>query len=185
MAQGTAVSLHDSGALAMRYLAAPVALLSRDLDIAGIVRWITAIDFAEWPQQNRLDRQLRPAMVTDPDWHDFRIQTDAVVQSIMVQQFGAVLPPSVGAYQDYNRMLSVVMPGHCIVSHRDAQEPDWVGRVHVPLVTNPSAFFVADGTRHHLEVGFVYLVDTRVEHEVQNDGTTPRIHLMFDVRRSA
>lgn len=145
--------------------------------LRALQEWLLPLPLDRWPQQHRVDEQLRPAMVNDPEWYDFGSRTFAVVNELLEK-----LPGS-GPTQDYNRMLSCVMPGHSIDRHRDEQEPGWLTRVHVPLTTNPHAVTVVEGVRYHLEVGRAYTVDTRREHAVRNDGGCPRIHFMFDVRR--
>ena len=154
----------------------PITPLATGLDAPGLAAWILAIPFEEWPQQRRVDAQLRPAMVNDLAWHNFGAHTDA-----LVAELSALLPPGTATY---NRMLSVVMPGHGIAPHRDEQPPEWLTRVHVPLTTNDRAVMVMAGQDHHLPVGSAFLVNTTVEHSVRNDGPTPRIHFMFDVRRA-
>jgi hypothetical protein len=139
----------------------------RPAEIAELVAWITAIDFAAWPQQHRLeDGLIRPAMVTDLAWHGFGKMTDALVASLTPSGFTA-----------RQRMLSVVMPGHSIPRHADEQPDSFRCRVHVPLTTNDRATFNGG----HMALGFAHEIDTRVPHEVVNAGATPRIHLMFDI----
>jgi hypothetical protein len=161
---------------------AVLALALARVDVADLAAWIASIDFALWPQQHRVDERLRPAMVKDLGWQGFGERTDALVRHLG----HAVLHlyKCQGGDAD-NRMLSVVMPGHSIPPHVDEQQPNWLTRVHVPLQTNPKAVMVLAGEEQHLEVGAAYLIDTRVEHAIRNDGPTPRIHFMFDVRRSA
>ena len=144
------------------------------IDVADLAAWIAGIDFALWPQQHRVDDQLRPAMVTDLAWHGFGDRTRGLMESLALLAGGG----------GYNRMLSVVMPGHVIPPHVDQQPDDWLTRVHVPLATNPDAAMILAGREEHFEVGGAYLVDTRVEHSIRNGGKTPRIHFMFDVRRT-
>lgn len=146
------------------------------VDVQSVAEWVSSIGFEEWPQQHRLpDRQIRPAMVTDLAWHGFGAVTDALVAAVMSEHF-----PDATSYQ---RMLSVVMPGHHIDPHVDQHVPGWLCRVHVPLRTNPRSWFVIEGERHNLYEGSAYRFNTQLEHEVFNDGDSPRIHLMFDVRR--
>lgn len=146
------------------------------VDVTDLVRWVSAIPFEEWPQQNRLeDGKIRPSMVTDLEWHGFGAMTDGIVQEIMQEHPGCVA---------YQRMLSVVMPGHSIAPHVDGQGKNWVTRVHVPLVSNDWSTFIADGVEITMAPGFTYLVDTTKEHAVVNDGDTPRIHFMFDVGKA-
>lgn len=144
------------------------------VDVAEVAAWARAIPFSEWPQQHRVDHQLRPAMANDPGWQGFGAQTDGLISELL-----RALPPNSHAF---NRMLGVVMPGHSIGVHYDAQASEWLTRVHVPLQTNEQAFMCVEGIDFHMEVGKAYRVDTRREHSVRNGGTTPRIHFMFDVR---
>jgi hypothetical protein len=137
-------------------------------------QWILAIPFEEWPQQRRLeDGKIRPSMVTDLEWHDFGRRTDETVRRIMFTDFQGC--------RAYQRMLSVVMPGHSIPAHIDEQDSKFVCRVHVPLTSNHDSFFFIEDTPFNFNPGFAYRVDTTKRHAVTNDGETPRIHFMFDV----
>lgn len=146
------------------------------VDATALTTWITSIPFEEWPQQHRLaDGQIRPAMQTDLAWHGFGDIAYPVVNAVMQEHF-----PGCVAYQ---RMLSVVMPGHSIPPHCDEQAKSWICRVHVPLTSNEASRFIVGGEDHVLAHGIAYRVNTRVEHAVTNDGEKPRIHFMFDVGR--
>lgn len=138
--------------------------------------WLDSISFKQWPQQDPIDGQLRPAMVSDTSWHGFGDATDSLVEDCLRH-----FPGCVGR----ERMLSVVMPGHDIPEHVDRQSNRWRIRLHVPLLTNPAALFVVEGEPHHLEAGYAYEVDTRKRHAVVNGGETARVHFMFDVVRAA
>lgn len=143
-----------------------------DVAAQPVIDWITAIDFADWPQQHRIDHQLRPAMVSDFAWHEFGAASHGLI---------AHLAGQFGWGQTRQRMLSVVMPGHSIPPHTDEQGPEWKYRVHVPLTTNDQSQFIVGGVAHHMKIGSAYRVNTLAEHSVTNDGQTPRIHFMFDV----
>lgn len=144
------------------------------IDAGPLVAWISKIPFEDWPQQPRLpDGKLRPAMACDPDWHGFKTQADPVVNLLML-----LFP---GCAAD-TRMLSAVMPGHDIAPHTDEQSANWRVRVHVPLLTNDQSCFMVGGVNHHLSPGKAYLVNTEASHAVMNEGQTPRVHFMFDVR---
>lgn len=135
--------------------------------------WIAAIPFEDWPQQHRLeDGKIRPSMITDLDWNSFGPMSDEAVNGLMIHFDG------MAAYQ---RMLSVVMPGHSIPPHIDGQSKGWLCRVHVPLLSNDRSFFFVEGRPQYFDPGFAYRVDTTKEHAVTNDGDTPRVHFMFDV----
>lgn len=144
-----------------------------EVDITDVLNWIKSIDYVDWPQQPRIDKdKIRPAMVNDPNWFRFYKNTDNLVKQIMWQF------PN---HHDCNRMLSVVMPGASIEPHKDLQIKEWVTRIHVPLMTNPEALFYIAGDYVHMEVGKAYLIDTEAEHGVVNTGNCERIHFMFDV----
>lgn len=142
------------------------------VEVGGTIAWLTAIPFTSWPQQSKVDRSLRPAMVNDPDWHGFKAETDRIVDDLMAHYPGA---------SDCKRMLSVVMPGHAIEPHCDEQDHRWLCRVHVPLATNPQSLFVVGGRHHNMVPGIAYRVNTEVTHSVINNGPNPRVHFMFDV----
>lgn len=143
------------------------------VDVGELAAWIGAIPFEDWPQQHRLeDGGIRPAMVTDIEWHGFGERVLDVVERLANEAGG-------DPRRSLRPMLSVVMPGHSIPPHCDAQPI----RAHVPLLTNDRAVFVTGGVRHHLDVGCAYLIDPREEHSIANEGETPRVHLIFDVGR--
>lgn len=146
------------------------------VDASDLVKWITGIPFADWPQQHRVDDQLRPAMVSDRAWHGFGERAAGVVNALMTHF------PDCSSEQ---WMVSVVMPGHAIEPHVDQQSPHWRCRVHVPLTTNPQSYFLVSGVNYCMDVGQAYRVNTEAEHAVTNDGNSPRIHFMFDVRANA
>lgn len=139
--------------------------------IAELAHWIADIDLADWPQQER--GEIKPAMVTDPAWHGFGARSQPVITELMAHFPGC---------SSYQHMLSAVMPQNSILAHRDQQRPEWLCRVHVPLISNDQSVFIVGGRVHHMDVGVAYRVNTLAEHAVINNGTLPRIHFMFDVR---
>ena len=143
------------------------------VEVSAITRWISSIDLRDWPQQNPKGMPLRPAMATDHRWYGFGKVIAEALDSLML------FFPGCARYQE---MLSVVMPGDKIPPHTDSQPPAWLCRVHVPLMTNARSQFIVNRVRHSLFVGNAYRVNTEAEHSVENNGRSPRIHLMFDVR---
>ena len=139
------------------------------IELQKVIKWISLIDFKEWPQQSQT--KLKPAMAHG-NWHGLQEVTEPLVQSVMQHIIGI---PAL-------RMLSVIMPGNSIEAHSDPQEPDWLTRLHIPLTTNDQSIFYIAGQPNHFEVGKAYHVDTRVEHAIENYGSTPRIHFMLDVK---
>jgi hypothetical protein len=66
-------------------------------------------------------------------------------------------------------------------AHRDRKE-EWhrALRIHMPIVTNPGAFLLAEGRAKHLEVGEAWSFDNQSLHAVVN-GPETRVHLIIDV----
>lgn len=147
----------------------PALLLLDRVHIAPLVAWLEAIPWADWPVQN----DGRPAMVNDPAWHDLALVTAGIRYDVMTAHFAHC--------RDANVMLSAVMPGADIPPHADRQAPEWVTRVHVPIVSNPSSAFVIAGQDYRLAPGLAYAIDIRRTHAVVNAGDVPRVHLMWDV----
>lgn len=67
--------------------------------------------------------------------------------------------------------------------HTDVQPPNWVTRVHVPVLTNELSTVTTDEGTFHMQAGTAYRFNTRRNHAVANGGVSPRVHLVFDVRR--
>lgn len=144
----------------------PVERINK-VDVRPVIGWILDIPLTEWHQQNPPDKPLKPSMLTDLSWNNFGRETEYLLANYR---------------NTYQRMLSVVMPGDKILPHVDEQDKDWMYRVHIPLLSNNNSKFVVDGKEYKLEPGWAYAVNTTVPHAVYNNGKTPRIHFMFDVK---
>jgi quercetin dioxygenase-like cupin family protein len=131
-------------------------------DVSEIGAWLLAIPESEWPG------------MADPAWHGADRLLPRVAEELM-QHFPGCALSGVG--------LFLLAAGQEHPAHTDEQPPDWVTRVHVPIVTNPRATVTTDDGTMHMEAGTAYRVNTRERHAVRNDGETPRVHLVFDVKR--
>lgn len=140
------------------------------VDVRDLVTWITAAfkpeDWHKTPE--------RPFVRVDPMWEGFGERSDPVVAKVLEHFPGC---------SDTYRALTVIHPGDYVAPHTDTQSPEWISRIHIPLVTNPEAKFAIDGIGYHLEVGNAYQVNPGKRHSVFNFGKESRIHLMFDVVR--
>ena len=85
-----------------------------------------------------------------------------------------------GAELGFN-MVSKVIPKQVIPLHTDQHDHDCKTRVHIPLITDPHAYFYTGGEFFHMGVGKVYVIDPSREHGVANLGTSERVHLIFNV----
>lgn len=80
----------------------------------------------------------------------------------------------------YSRQLSVAAhpPGTKINFHVDT---DSYLKIHVPILSNDSAFFFFEEEQFVLKPGKMYLVNTTKLHGTVNNGNSTRIHLFFKV----
>ena len=78
-------------------------------------------------------------------------------------------------------MLARMASGGEILPHMDNNPAaQWPHKIHVPLLTNPQVGFRIGDTIHHLPEGEAIEVNNLGIHAVRNDGTTDRIHLIFE-----
>lgn len=79
-------------------------------------------------------------------------------------------------------MIARLRPNKKIEKHIDAALSfNCSHRIHVPLFTNPDVEFIVDGERVIMDEGNAYEISNKDEHSVVNKGSTPRIHLLFDI----
>jgi len=64
--------------------------------------------------------------------------------------------------------------------HKDADENEYMARVHVPLITNKKCVFICDGQHLHMEAGKAYAVWVNKWHQIRNDSDQDRFHLLCD-----
>lgn len=81
--------------------------------------------------------------------------------------------------------LAKLEPGTFFWEHRDYQELEKVNRfrIHVPLITNESAYLILDGAKAHLPVGHLWKLDPVHRHGACNFGPEPRVHMLLDCYR--
>jgi hypothetical protein len=83
--------------------------------------------------------------------------------------------------------LMQLKPGGKILRHSDPLhtiDPRLV-RLHVPVVTNADVHFLVNDARIQMNPGEAWHVDVRFPHQVENRGTTTRVHLVMDLVRNA
>lgn len=133
-----------------------------DVDVSALAAWIESIPVHEW-------RRL-----VDPTWMRASERTWPIAKGLM-EHFPECELSGVG--------LFLLDPGQEHPPHTDEQPPEWVTRVHVPVITNPKALARTEDGIVHMAKGIAYRFNTRRLHAVANDGDRPRIHLVFDIVR--
>lgn len=73
-------------------------------------------------------------------------------------------------------------PGATIREHRDYKlsVDDGVGRVHIPVQTNPDVEFFLNGVKVDMQEGEAWYLNFNLPHRVENRSDKPRIHLVID-----
>lgn len=80
-----------------------------------------------------------------------------------------------------------LMPGSVIRPHRDTfDEVSDIAfgqvRLHIPLITNEKVRFYVSGRNYHLAAGKLHYINFSKVHHVVNDGDSPRVHLVLDLK---
>lgn len=79
-------------------------------------------------------------------------------------------------------MLARLAAGNRVDLHRDGAGSNLeTHKIHVPVQTNPEAYFDVGGESFHLALGHAYEVNNVRHHGAHNDGDADRIHFIFEV----
>jgi len=164
------------------------------IELGGIVEEIRAIPEETWERENStkpnkfdaLDRTQHIVFRFVSNFADWRQSYETPIWRDWAPRIEPLLAQAVAPYA-YARgafprvMLARMAPGGIIHPHVDANPAArWPHKIHIPIQTNPQVAFFVDPHEHHLEVGQAYEVNNLGRHAVKNDGTTSRIHLIFE-----
>lgn len=67
-----------------------------------------------------------------------------------------------------------------IMQHVDNDE---YYKIHIPIISNPQAYFTFSDTKYVMEPGRMYFVETEIMHGTVNDGDNTRVHMLFKCSR--
>lgn len=123
------------------------------------------IDLDQWPSL---------VIAREVGWDHLGMSAEPVMERVIADSYepgGVVI-----------RAMAVRLPpGGRIEPHVDEHESLRVShRIHLPLITNPRVRFYIDGVPHRFEPGRAIEVNNQLSHSVMNDGTTGRVHFIFD-----
>ena len=76
--------------------------------------------------------------------------------------------------------VSCLKAGAKSLVHKDADDNEYMARIHIPLITNPKCVFICDGETLHMEPGQAYMVWVNKWHQIRNDSTEDRYHIIMD-----
>jgi len=82
-----------------------------------------------------------------------------------------------------NSFLNCMQPGGSVLLHVDTGRYfDTYCRFHIPLQTNSQVTFTGTSdSQEHMSLGWLYRLNNLAWHQVQNQGTTHRVHLIVDL----
>lgn len=164
------------------------------VDISGVTDAILAIPDAVWDAENAdkpnkfeaLDRTRHIVFRFVNSTRDWRESYDRPMWNQWRERLLPVMEQATKPY-GYARavyprvMLARMAPGGIIHPHIDANPAaKWPHKIHVPILTNPQVGFQIGSTVHHFPVGEAVEVNNLGPHAVRNDGSTDRIHLIFE-----
>jgi hypothetical protein len=64
--------------------------------------------------------------------------------------------------------------------HKDADDNEYMARIHIPLITNKKCVFISEGQNLHMEAGKAYMVWVNKWHQIRNDSSEDRFHIICD-----
>lgn len=78
-------------------------------------------------------------------------------------------------------MLAKLPPKSFIAPHTDGTSNGSIPhKIHIPIETNKDSFFYVEEEKFHFKEGRAYEVNNSAKHAVANNGSTDRIHLIFE-----
>lgn len=83
---------------------------------------------------------------------------------------------------DYTSLLCNLRPGGQLAMHCDGGVGlEDIHRVHIPITTNPEAWYFVEDTQLNMLKGRIYEIDNQRFHGIHNVGQTDRIHLLVNI----
>jgi hypothetical protein len=64
--------------------------------------------------------------------------------------------------------------------HKDANDDEYMARIHIPLITNPACVFISNGVNLFMEPRKAYMVWVNDWHQIRNDSLEDRYHIIMD-----
>lgn len=181
-------------------LDAPFKLLQNNVDITALRQAVLGVTEEEWNLNQY--RQQQFTVAKDVETLLFKINGDNLSSgenpahtdiweeswSKWKHLVNPIVEQSTQGYLGVENMfinkclIPRLRPNMEIPEHIDVADSfTYSHRIHVPLITNPDVVFMIDGVHCVMEEGKAYEINNKAPHSVVNNGTTPRIHLLFDM----
>ena len=77
--------------------------------------------------------------------------------------------------------VSCLKAGSKSLVHRDANDDQYMARIHIPLITNEKCIHICEGENLHMPAdGSVYMMWVNLWHQIRNDSNEDRYHILID-----
>ncbi|HEX4241761.1 MAG TPA: aspartyl/asparaginyl beta-hydroxylase domain-containing protein [Steroidobacteraceae bacterium] len=107
-------------------------------------------------------------------WDLLAAQAMPVIEQVVGKSYG-------GGGTLLRAMMTRLAPGRRIARHKDGHPSFAIAhRIHIPLVTNDDVEFVVGSERVPPRAHFAFEINNLLLHHVSNNGSTDRIHFIFD-----
>lgn len=163
-------------------LGAPLVKLPRQYCANTLASEVAALPQSAWlPHPGRIPGNdavplITPAGQVTNGFAGAMAPTDALRQCPYIMEIMGDL----GAVWGRSRLMGLaptsVVPQHVDVGYYWRTHI----RIHIPVVTNPGVAFSCDKETVHMAPGECWLFDSFCLHDVRNDGSVKRIHLVLD-----
>ena len=78
--------------------------------------------------------------------------------------------------------ITCLKAGSKSLVHRDADDDEYMARLHIPLWTNEKCVHICEGEHLHMKAdGHPYIIWANLWHQIRNDSNEDRYHLLMDV----
>ena len=161
------------------------------LDIGALKALVSQQSDADWEQDDHRQTTFPPHRFTqtipllfDPDFrheNPTRQSKFAAFESELRPVFEFLANMYGRDGMSVRCILTRLAPGLRIPRHRDdGFSLCYSHRIHIPISSNDSVFFMVGGEEIAMKEGEVWEINNVREHAVRNDGETSRIHLIVD-----
>jgi len=165
-----------------------------EIDISQIKNWVHKLSEAVWKKEtqsreNDFDcfHHTQHIIFRFPDnLRDRTVVHSNPIWKIWKPILEPILTQAVAPYGYKNGAIKAVMlaklkAGYGIDAHRDGSPSYYfLHKIHIPIDTNDNVDFFIDPNHYNLKEGMAYEVNNIVSHSVMNNGSTDRIHLIFE-----
>lgn len=139
---------------------------------------------------------INPEENTDANWNslfrwlkldpttermEFYYNVRDLITPLTTKMMAALVDYNKQQYYTHGVEINTVLPNTQIKSHVDGHRlVEETTRVHLVLETNNESYITCNDEKRHFDTGECFILNNLMRHSVQNNGTSPRTHLVVD-----